>query len=105
MLFRVLILAIQLKKIDYNTKFNEIKNKINDHDHGKHITIQEFISLKSEHFAARLKQANLANKNISDFINSFDLDKKVEKLATKTELKAEQYIIEKLQAHEVFLSY
>ena len=106
MLFRVLTLAIQLKKTDYNTKINEIKNKINDHDHGKYITIQEFISLKSQHIAARLKQANLANKNdISDFINSFDLDKKVEKLATKTELKAEQDKIEKLQTYEVFVSY
>ena len=52
-----------VKKTDYNTKVSEIENKINDHDHVKCITTQEFIELTSEHFAARLAQANLKSNN------------------------------------------
>ena len=33
MLFRLLILVIQSKKTDYNTKLGEIEKKILDHDH------------------------------------------------------------------------
>ena len=37
------MLVIQLKKTNYNTKFNEIEKKITaDHDHDKYIIIQEF---------------------------------------------------------------
>ena len=58
------MLVIQSKKkTDYNTKIVEIENKIADHDHDKNITTQELYKLKSEHFIARLKQANLAGKN------------------------------------------
>ena len=44
--------------------------KINDHDHSnKYITTQEFNKLTSKNFAARLTQANLANKTyIVDFV-------------------------------------
>ena len=52
-----------VKKNDYNTKINEIENKINDHDHTKYITSLEFNKLTSESFASRLAQANLATKN------------------------------------------
>ena len=31
-----------VKKTDYNTKISEIENKINDHNHDKHMTIPEF---------------------------------------------------------------
>ena len=34
-----------VKKTDYSKKINEIENKITDHDHGKHITTQEFNKL------------------------------------------------------------
>ena len=65
----LLILVIQLKKIDYNTKLIEIEENITDHDHNKYITTQEFNKLTSENFAARLAQANLASKNdIADFV-------------------------------------
>ena len=36
MLFRLLILAIQIKKTEYNTEINYIEKKINDHDHHKY---------------------------------------------------------------------
>ena len=54
-----------VKKTDYNTKISEIENKIaTDHDHDKHIPTQEFNKLTLENFTARLKQANLASKNL-----------------------------------------
>ena len=54
-----------VKKTDYNTKINEIENKIN-HDHDKYITPSEFNKLTTENFAARLAQANLVTK--TDFV-------------------------------------
>ena len=48
-----------------NTKISEVENKIPDHD--KYITTPEFNKLTAEHFAARLKQADLGNK--TDFNN------------------------------------
>ena len=47
-----------VKETDYNTKINETENKINDHDHTKYITIQEFNELTSENFTTILAQAN-----------------------------------------------
>ena len=60
MLFKLLILVIQLKQLLYNTRIFEIENKILDHDHDKFITTQEFSKLTADSFAARLAQANLA---------------------------------------------
>ena len=48
----------------HNTKIGEVENKISDH--AKDITTQEFNKLTAEHFAARLKQADLLSKNDSD---------------------------------------
>ena len=48
------------------TKINEVGNKITDNS--KNITTQEFNKLTAEHFAARLKEANLKNK--TDFDNT-----------------------------------
>ena len=48
-------------KADYNTKIEEIKKKIPDHD--KYITTPEFNKLTKENFAKRLKQTNLASQN------------------------------------------
>ena len=62
MLFKLLILVIQLKQLLYNTRIFEIENKILDHDHGKFITTQEFNKLTADSYAARLAQANLATK-------------------------------------------
>ena len=36
---------------------------MNDHDHSKYITTQEFNKLMSDNFTARLKQVDLASKN------------------------------------------
>ena len=49
-----------------NTKVSEVDNKIADNS--KYITNQEFNMLTVEHFAARLREANLVNKN--DFDNT-----------------------------------
>ena len=44
MLFKIkyLVLVIQSKETDYNTKINEIEKKITDHNHDKYITIPQF---------------------------------------------------------------
>ena len=67
-----------VKKIDYNTKINEIEKKITDHNHDKYITTPEFNKFTAETFAARLKQANLASKSdIFNFVNKTDFDNKL----------------------------
>ena len=48
-----------VKKTDYNTKVTEIENKLNNHNHDKYITTQEFNTLATDLFNARLAQANL----------------------------------------------
>ena len=74
-----------VKKVNYNTKISEIENKIiTDHDHDKYITIQEFNTLTSENFAARLKQAELATKiEIVDLVKKTDFDDKLKNINTK----------------------
>ena len=52
---KYLVLVIQSKKTDSNTKTNEIEKKITDHNHNKYITTPEFNKLTSENFAAILK--------------------------------------------------
>ena len=48
-----------------NTKISEVENKIPDNS--KYVSTQEFNKLTAEHFAARIKQADLVNK--TDFDN------------------------------------
>ena len=80
-----------VKKVDYDTNIYQMENKILDHNHDKHITCQECNKLTANNFLARLKQASPGSKNdFSKIINNFDLDKKIETLATKAELKAEK---------------
>ena len=45
MLFRLLILVIQSKKTDYDTKIGEIEKKILDYNYTKYITTQELNKL------------------------------------------------------------
>ena len=74
MLLRLLILIIQSKKTDYDTKISEIKKKITGHDHSnKNIATKEFNKLTAEHFVASLKQANLTTKG--DIDNFFRKDR------------------------------
>ena len=67
------------RKTDYNTKINEIENKVDtDHDHGKHITAQEFNELTSENVTARLKQVSLATKSDkAKFLKKTNFDNKL----------------------------
>ena len=71
-----------VSKTDYNTKVSEIENKITiNHDHDKYITTQEFNKLTSEHFTARLAQANLASKSDSDnLVKMTEFDDKLKNL-------------------------
>ena len=64
---KILNISKLVQKTDYNTKLNDIKNKITDHDQDKCITTPEFDTLTAENFAQTLKQANLARK--SDIAN------------------------------------
>ena len=41
-----------VKKANYDTKVNEIEEKITDHSHGKYITTPEFNRLIAENFEA-----------------------------------------------------
>ena len=52
-----------------------LKIKINDHDHAKYITTQDFNKLTAENFFGRLKQVNLSSNNdIADFVKNIDFD-------------------------------
>ena len=55
-----------VKKTDYNTKITEIKKKLTDYNHDKHITAPEFNTLSAEVFDARSAQANLVTKKNFD---------------------------------------
>ena len=62
-----------VKKIDYNTKINEIENKIIKHSHDKFIITPEFNKLTAENFDTRLKQANLVTEiDFDDRLRSFN---------------------------------
>ena len=75
MLFRLLMLVIQLKKTEYNTKIDEIENKILSHNRHKYITSQKSNNFTADNFAARLARLNLATKNnIADFVKEADFD-------------------------------
>ena len=96
-----------VKKPEYDTKIGKIEKKILDHNHDKYVTTPKFNKLMLDNLAARLNQANLASENdISEFINSSDLDKKIETLASKAELKVEKDKIEKLETYDssIFIS-
>ena len=77
MLFRLLILVIQLKKL---TAKQKKEKKILNPNHDKYITSQEFKKLTTGNFTARLTQAKLATKaDIADFAKKTNFDKKLEK--------------------------
>ena len=73
------MLVIQLKKTDYNTKFNEVEKKNTDHGRSnKNVTEKEFHKLMSQIFAARLTQGDLASKHyIPHFVKNIDFDDKL----------------------------
>ena len=55
-------LATKTALTDYNTKFTEVENKLNNHNHDKYITTQELYKLAADVFNARTAQANLTTK-------------------------------------------
>ena len=83
--FRLLILVIQVYKVGYNTKINEIEKKIPYHD--KYITTPEFAKLTSENFGSIFQQfQHLAIKYyITDLVKKTDFAGKLKKITlTKT---------------------
>ena len=59
------MLVVYKKKTDYNTKISEIENKVNDHNHDKHITTPEFNTMAADVFKARLAaKTDLIKKQI-----------------------------------------
>ena len=60
------MLVILLKKTDYNTKINEIENKITNHKHDEYITTPKSNKLAVDNFNARIAQANLITKTDFD---------------------------------------
>ena len=76
-----------VKKTDYNTKFTEVENKLNNHNHDKYITTPEFNTLAADVFNARLAQANLITKT--------DFDAKLSSLNRKiTANKSKHLLVE-----------
>ena len=69
-----------VKKTDFNRKINKIEKNITDHDNDKYITTPGFNKLAAGHFAVRLAQKNLANKNdIVVLVKKTDVDEKLNK--------------------------
>ena len=66
MKIKFLILVVQLKKTNYNTKITEIQKKLNHHIHDKYITTPETNTLAADVFNARLARANLVTKTDFD---------------------------------------
>ena len=60
------MLAVLLKKRNYNTKITEIEKKLTNHNHDKYITSTEFNILAADVFNAKLAQANLITKTDFD---------------------------------------
>ena len=82
---KYLILVIQLKKTEYNTKVAEIENKLNNHNHDKYIDTPEFNKLATDVFNAKLAQAILITKTNFDAKLS-SLNRKITQNKTKYSL-------------------
>ena len=79
---KYLILVIQLKKTEYNTKVAEIENKLNNHNHDKYIDTTEFNKLAANVFNVRIAQANLVTKTDFD-AKLLSLNRKITSNKTK----------------------
>ena len=78
MLLLLLKIKYLVKKINFNTKINELENKTTDHNYDKYITNPEFNKFTEEIFDLRLKRANLASKSaIASFVKKTDFDNKL----------------------------
>ena len=74
-----------VKKTEYNTKVTEIENKLNDHNHDKHIDTPEFNKLAADVFNAKLTQTNLVTKT--------DFDAKLSTLNRKTTSNKTKHVL------------
>ena len=82
-----------VKKTDYDAKISDIESE--------YISTADYNKFTKNTVANGIKSKNLFDKSaISGFINNTDLDKNVATLARKSELKAEQDKIIKLQAFD-----
>ena len=63
---KYLVLEVQLKKTDYDTKINELEKKLTDHNHDKYINTPECNTLAASVLKAGLAQANLITKTDFD---------------------------------------
>ena len=89
-----------IKKTDHDTKITEIENKLNNHNHDKYITTQEFNTLAADIFNGRLSRANLVTK--TDFDNSISsINNKI--VANKTKNDSIENELKKLKTLD--LSY
>ena len=66
MKIKYLILAVSLKKRDYNSKITKLEKELTNHNHDKCITTPAFNTLAADVFNARLAQANLITKTDFD---------------------------------------
>ena len=87
-----------VKKTDYNTKINEIENKVNDHNHDKYITTPEFNTMAADVFKARLTAQ-------IDLIRKPDFDSKLKEISDRVTKNKTKYLLvenelEKLQKVE-----
>ena len=94
MLFRLLMLVIQLKKL---TKIDEIENRILGHNPDKYITPQKSNNFTADNSATRLARLKLATKNnIADFVKETDFDCKLKNINEKfTSNKTKRVDVEK----------
>ena len=82
-----------VKKTNYDLKILDIESK--------YFTTADYNKFTSQTLDAKIKQKKVIDKsNIADFINNADLHKKKSNISDKTELKAEQDKIMKLQAFD-----
>ena len=81
------------QKADYDTKISDIEKK--------YFTTSYQNKFANEMLDAKIRNKELVDKSdINKFIINSDLDKKIETLATKAELKAQQNKIVKLQTYD-----
>ena len=102
MLFRLLVLVIQLKKLAITEKIGEIEKKT--HDPSKYITTPEFNSywLLAENFAERLKEAKLANESdISNFAKEKDFDEKLTNINKNVTLNKSKHVLVENELNEL----
>ena len=74
-----------VEKIDYNTKFTEIENKLTNDNHDKYIDTSEINKLADAVFNARLAQANLVTKT--------DFDAKLPSFKRKTTKDKSKHLV------------